>query len=225
MAQAVEKEGKHDERTRLIKSIHARARDAGLDGEGRRALQVKHTGKRSLTDMKPWELRVVRQALRDKARDNKRGLNASPHRRLLRALWVSGYHLGVMQSASDRALEAWIVRQAGVDAARFAWTDTGPAVEALKAWLARPVNQGGGGVDWSPYPDGNRNQRARVIEAQYRIILQKGTASPRSAESGNLAACLRRRHGLIVKDCLALPPDRMNAVIRVLGREIRGGRS
>ena len=105
-----------DPRTRLIRRIHARARELGVDAETRRALQVRVTGKSSCSAMNETELRDVVSAL-DRAPGPRDRLPAPPAGAKLRALWISGWHLGVVRDRSDAGLAAWLRRQAGVDAA------------------------------------------------------------------------------------------------------------
>ncbi len=173
------------DRLHLLRAVHAAARDAGLDDSDRRALQMRLTGCASCKDMTLDQLKRVAREVRGggpssvrsggprtRARDS---LPSGRHTAMLRALWISAYWLGLIEDRSDRALLSFIRRQTGLDAARFAHDgrDSGRAIEALKLWLARPYRrdgQGGAGVDWSPYLDGRVLPRARVIEAQRRIL-------------------------------------------------------
>ena len=41
----------------------------------------------------------------------------------VRALWISGWHLGVVRDRTDAGLAAWLRRQTGLDAA--SWDETG----------------------------------------------------------------------------------------------------
>ena len=163
-----------DERKRLIRRIHAEARQIGLDSATRKALQVKTVGKESCADMSVPELRAVIAAMgegRDRLPDHK------PAQKL-RALWISAYHLGIVQDRRDSALASWLRRQAGVDAAQ--WVTAGraaKAVEALQLWLTREAQ-----VDWRPYIVHGRNgqtkevknPQARVLEAQWKLLHKLG---------------------------------------------------
>ncbi|WCM88529.1 regulatory protein GemA [Acidovorax sp. NCPPB 3576] len=63
---------------------------------------------------------------------------ASPRERKVWALWHQLHRDGLVNDKSQAALDAWVHRQVGVSALRFA---TGPQldtlIEALKAWVAR----------------------------------------------------------------------------------------
>lgn len=94
----------------------------------------------------------------------------SSHARKIRALWLSLYHLGVIQESSEQALTAFVKRQVGVDHMRFLRpAEAHRVIEALKSWAARPVARGGGGVDWENANTGGA-QKCRVIVAQYRLL-------------------------------------------------------
>lgn len=63
---------------------------------------------------------------------------ASPRERKVWALWMQLHRDGVVQDASAPALNAWVKRQVGVDALRFATAPMLDAlIEALKGWQAR----------------------------------------------------------------------------------------
>lgn len=212
-------------RNRLIRRVHAAARSAGLDEDTRRDAMERATGKRSCTGMTEAELALAADAI-DAA-----GRGAAARDRLpneatsgkLRALWISAWHLGVARDRTDAALAAWIRGRFGVDAA--AWLH-GPgavkAVEGLKAWLEREAS-----VDWSPYAAvvGGRtreidNPRARVLEAQWRILHGLGRVVVASPDA--LAAYARRHAGIGRRIChTQLAAPQADALIRHLGKRIR----
>ena len=63
---------------------------------------------------------------------------------VLRALWISGHNLGLIDNADDRALLAFVEKQTHISHTRFLndEADAYKAIEALKSWLTR------GGVQW-----------------------------------------------------------------------------
>ena len=231
--------------------VHACAKQLGLDDDARRDLQRRAVGKESCADMTAAELRRVlsemdradRPGRRDRAaraaRSQASGASArrvresdkragdlpdSPLAGKLVALWVSGWHLGVVRDRTDAALAKWVCRQTGLDAAAWARpADLTRAVEALQAWLARE-----GGVDWSPYVTLDRNgkprethcPRARVLEAQWRILHRAGVVDVGSNSA--LGAYASRHAGLGHADShLALDGKQADALIRNLGARIR----
>ena len=198
------------DRDRLLRAVHARAHEIGLDDDGRRELQEIATGKASCRSMTTHELRRVLEAM-DAAAGRDR-IADGPHYRKIWALWLSAWNLGVTASRSEAALAAFVKRQTGLDAAAWAHDPalSAKVIEGLKAWLARPVDKGGAGVDWSvcPGPDGPiDNPRARVVQAQWRILRRMG-ATEATADA--------------LEDCLAgLRPAEVDALIRRLGEHIR----
>ena len=210
--------------------IHARAKHLGLDEEARRDLQRRVTGKASCREMNAAELRRVLAAMN--GRGGRSGGRA-PGDRLpdgdlkgkLRALWISGWHLGVVRDRTDAALMSFVKGATGLDAARFAHDprDASKAVEGIKAWLKREA-----GVDWRPYvaigrhgePREIDNPRARVLEAQWRILHRLGVVQ--IADSAALSAYACRHAGIGREDAhTALDRNQADALIRYFGDRIR----
>ena len=202
-----------DQRTRLIRVVHAKARAAGLDDDTRRAFQTAETGKASLADMTATEVRAVLTALdRKLGRGGRGALPEGPHTSKLRALWISGYWLGVVRSRDDAALAAWVCRVTGVEAARWATpAQTARCVEALKDWLARDA-----GVIWpARRPSaGAGEERARILEAQWRRLHGQG---PDDAALEAWVEGVRRAPGYYA----TLPAPELDRLIRDLGRRLR----
>ena len=201
------------DRDRLLRAVHARAREIGLDDDGRRELQEIATGKTSCSSMTSHELRRVLEAM-DAAAGRDR-IAGGPHYRKIWALWLSAWNLGVTASRSEAALAAFVKRQTGLDAAAWAHDPalSGKVVEGLKAWLARPVNKGGAGVDWSACagPDGRPtdNPRIRVLEAQRRILRRMAPDEVVDGLADEIADELIRQFGERIRalDAQARPPD------------------
>ncbi|MDE0050432.1 MAG: DUF1018 domain-containing protein [Rhodospirillales bacterium] len=151
-------------------------------------------------------------------------LPTGPVTRKLRALWISAFHLGLVRDSSDDALTAWLRRLASRDGdAPLAPDDLARAIRPLEAWLARAA-----GVDWRPHLSLGRNghvrevrrPRARVLEAQWRILHRQGRV--RIGSHAALGAYASRFAGLGRPDShLALSETQADALIRHLGRCIR----
>ena len=171
--------------------------------------------------------------------ENGPSLPAGPATRKLRALWISAFHLGLIRDSSDAALAAWLRRQTRRDAGRDGGranadhADLTPdgltpdglahAIQPLEAWLARAA-----GVDWRPHLSLGRSghvrevrrPRARVLEAQWRILYRQGRV--RIASHAALGAYASRFAGLGRADShLALSDAQADALIRHLGTCIR----
>ncbi len=214
-----------DARTRLIRRVHARARELGVDAETRRALQTRVTGKASCSAMSEADLREVIAAL-ERTPGPRERLPAPPAGSKLRALWISGWHLGVVRNRSDAGLAAWLRRQTGLDAASWATPrDVARAIEALRRWLAREA-----GVDWSGYPVAGpnnadrlvENARARVIEAQWRILAELGAPVMAGSNLLDFASSHAGRH---LGSHTELRDHEADHLIRRLGSAIRKGRA
>ena len=151
-------------------------------------------------------------------------LPGGPATRKLRALWHSAYHLGLIHDRSDDALGAWLRRLAHLDGDAC----TAPAtldrpIQALKAWLARAAV-----VDWRPHLSLGQNgrvwerrrPRARVLEAQWRLLHRRGRV--RIGSEAALGAYAARHAGLgRAESHLALSDAQTDALIRHLGKRIR----
>lgn len=205
-----------EERKRLRRAIFARCRERGIGDEARHDVQRRETGKGSLTEMSTDEMRQVLRALGGSA-PARSELPAGPHTGKLRALWISAWYLGVVRSRSDAALAAFVCRQTGLGAARWATpAHLSGAVEALKDWMAREA-----GVDWSPYRVGRRRvQRpgARVLEALWLKLHAAGAVG--SADTQALSAWVvgyRREAG----EYSGLPASTLNQLVRALGELVR----
>ena len=205
---------------RIRRAIFARCREAGIDDDERHRVQLRATGKSSLKEMTPVEMETVLRALGGSVRRRPRtaDLPNGPHTAKLRALWISAWCLGVVRDNEDRALAAWICRQAGIDAAKWATpAQTAACIEALKDWMARDA-----GVDWSPYARAKGKPRhapgARVLEALWRALHAAGAV--RIDDPGALAAWVegfRRQPG----DYVRLNASTLNRLIRELGEWLR----
>lgn len=231
-------------RQNVRKLIFGECRRQGIDEDTRHAIQVRVTGKASLTEMSLHEMAKVMHAVRrgysaDRRRAAKpRGarahdrkgeklradlLPAGPHTSKLRALWISAFELGVVRDREDKALAAWICRQTGMDAARWATPrQTSACIEALKDWMARDPGSGGGGVDWRPYArDGKRPVHvpgARILEALWRRLHEAGAV--RIADHGALQSWVvgfRRAQD----SYSTLNASTLNQLIRELGKWLR----
>ena len=173
-----------------------------------------------------WNKTVVQPcaAERDVSESSGASLPSGPATRKLRALWHSAYHLGLIHDRSDDALGAWLRRLAHLDGnacAEPARLDR--PIQALKAWLARAA-----GVDWRPHvslgQDGRvretRRPRARVLEAQWRLLHRRGRV--RIGSDAALGAYAARLVGLGRADShLALSNAQTDALIRHFGKCIR----
>jgi phage gp16-like protein len=127
-----------------IRMIHTLARNAGLDEDTRRDLMERETGKRSVKELGVRDaikvidtLQALPQARQSKARGALK--LDGPYVGKIRALWISGWHLGVVRDRSDTAMVAFVERQTRIQNLRWLRdpADARKVVEALKSWLER----------------------------------------------------------------------------------------
>ncbi|WP_159460384.1 regulatory protein GemA [Tistlia consotensis] len=219
-------------------------RQLALDDGTYRALLKRVTGKESSTELSIAELDQVlaefaRLGWTPKPRSAATGAPRSgpgagrgrkpaegPLAGKLRALWLSGYWLGVVDDPSETALAHWCERVTGGrgkgGVAALQWLDGAgfnKSVESLKAALARDA-----GVDWRPYYRAGQllgeDPRARVLEAQWRRLAELGVVS--NGGWSALDRWLAGRPGLPADaDRLNLTPNQADQAIRDLGRMLR----
>lgn len=158
-----------------IKLMHVAKRDLGLDDDDYRAVLERVTGKRSAADMDDDQRAACVKEFRrlgfGAAKSPHRGRLSGPYAGKLQALWLSAWHLGMVRDRRDSALTAFVERQTGIASTRWLRNayDAQAAIEGLKAWIARPVAQGGGGVVW-PVKGGAIAQKYAVAAAQCTIL-------------------------------------------------------
>jgi phage gp16-like protein len=203
-----------DPRKRLIAKIHVVKAQRGLDDETYRDMLEVTTGKRTSTRMTLDELDAVVTRLGAATQTNPS--MTGPYAPKLRALWLSGWNLGVVRNRHDDALTAFVKRQTGLEAVRWLRDADAAkrAIEALKAWLERE-----GRVDWSAHPD---NPRAAVVDAQWNVLCTLGAIKPLAVGggmSGQLAS-----YGQAVTGKTALQwysEEDWDALIQALGKKLR----
>lgn len=172
----------------LIGKVHVAKAQLALTEDSYRAILERITGKASSAACSVVELEAVLAEFQRLGwmpkktapkRAGTRPLADGEAVRKIRALWLACYHLGVVRDPAEAALAGFVQRVSGgkgkgVAALQWLRADGAlKAIEALKAMAARPVAQGGGGVDWAAYdtPDGKvAHPRRRVVEAQGRIL-------------------------------------------------------
>ncbi|MEN5083705.1 regulatory protein GemA [Bosea sp. TWI1241] len=142
----------------------------------------------------------------------------------IRALWISGWNLGVVRDRTDEAACAFVERQTGVQ--RTAWlTDPAKgraAIEALKAWLAREA-----GIEWPSGHDAEVSDHKRaVLIAQWGRLVDLGIVHPGATRVGGLLTIVETQLGC---ELASLSDPRITSadldkVSTVLGRRIRKAR-
>jgi phage gp16-like protein len=138
--------GKSDTRRKLMMAVRAACRRLGLEDDDRKAIQLEVTGKESMADMSLSELGQTLDRLnRDQSGgfSNRSHFANRPHIGKIRALWWTLYWLNEVAEPNDAALDAFVLRQTGLQSIRFLDHSRAPSViEALKSMAERA------GVRW-----------------------------------------------------------------------------
>lgn len=157
-----------------IAAIHVAKKQLALDDDTYRTLLVRVTGKDSCGAMSEGERqRVVEELRRQGFKPAQKALQG-PFVKKLQALWISAWHLGLVDDRRDGALIAFVRRQTGIGHMRWLIDaeDAAKVSEALKGWMARAA-----GVDWSVgnhVPAWFREPAAKVVLAQWTILANAG---------------------------------------------------
>jgi hypothetical protein len=142
-----------------IGAIHALKSRAGLDDESYRDVlravagvgSAKALGKDGAIAVIDRLKVLAGQGAAPNDRPKARGALdlTGPYAGICRALWISGWQLGLMTDRADTALTAFVRRQTGLDSLNWLrdHEDAQAVIEALKDWLARE-----GGVRWPRKP-------------------------------------------------------------------------
>jgi phage gp16-like protein len=220
-----------DRRKALYGKIEIGRKSLGLDDDTFRDLMEQRYGQRSRTKLRDTDLidlvehfKTLGFKPKRKAQTRTDGA-ANREVRKIRALWLSGYQLGVIEDSSEKALTAFARRVTGgkdTGIRSLAWLKGEAAakvIEGLKDWLSREA-----GVDWSGYAnsDGTKfhRPRCRILEAQWQILGDQGKLSvshPGALDS--YAARFHRIHQSI--SVLDLTAEQADELIRYLGKWIR----
>lgn len=208
------------DRSRLA-AIHAESKRLGLDDACRRDLMQAVTGKRSSKDMTPAEADQVIERLKALSSGHDTHLRSpsrparprvdGPYAAKFRALWLSGYNLGIIQDKTDGALISFARGQTGIEHTKWMRSprDASRVIEGLRAWLTRE-----GGVVWpGDRYDVPASKRA-IVTAQLRRLadISGGRFEPRDGGA--------QRAVLLAADALASGAE-LDAAISQLGTVVR----
>lgn len=139
-------------RRALLAKVHLAKKGLGLDDDTYRAVLERETGRRSSADCTVQELehlvahfraqgfvpKTIAGGRKDSAVQRRPRPADHPVAKKARAMWISLHQLGVVENASEQALEAFAKRQLGVE--RLQWMDQGfssKLIDALKDWAKR----------------------------------------------------------------------------------------
>ncbi|WP_315742796.1 MULTISPECIES: regulatory protein GemA [unclassified Bradyrhizobium] len=165
--------------TSMIATIHTLKAKASLDDDTYREVLARQAGKRSAKELTVREAGRVIEYLRTASGDPGpagavSGLDGAIGSKL-RALWITGWNLGIVRDRTDRAMLAYLQRQTGVSHVRFLHIAGAgsAAIEGLKSWLSRQ-----GGVEWPLDGDDVIAAKRAVLDAQWRKLIELGAVKP-----------------------------------------------
>jgi hypothetical protein len=176
-----------DPRRGLLATVHIAKKDLALPDETYRDILERITGKRSAKGLSLGQLEDVKAEMKGlgwkpkrkpPARTGTRPLVDGKEIRKMRALWLTLWHLGIIDDSSEDALAGFARRVTGgreTGIAALRWIKGQAAFQVIEGLKARAERDGG--VDWRPYYFGSQvvhDPRARVIEAQYRRLNDLG---------------------------------------------------
>jgi hypothetical protein len=170
----------HRAPTSMIATIHVLKGQLGFDDDAYRDFLYAQAKVRSAKDLSAASAARVIERMREltgersPAQGAVAGLDTAIGGKL-RALWISGYNLGVVRARDDHAMLSFLERQTGVSHVRFlADARAGnSAIEGLKSWLGRAAH-----VAWPANSEDAILTKRAVLDAQWRRLIALGAVKP-----------------------------------------------
>jgi phage gp16-like protein len=197
-------------RNAMMRKLHAEARAQNLDEETYRDKLERITGKRSAKNCTDAELARAAEMF-----PVKHSSAHHPHHAKIKALWIAAWNLGGIESGSDDALDAFIVRQCGKERLTFVTpAEAASITEALKAILSRsgfvvPKNDAGG-----------MEARRCLIRAQWKRLAERGKV--RIADDNALHNFVSRKYLECHGSLINLKRHQLDDCAKAFGRWLRG---
>lgn len=219
--------------------IHGLKKRAALDEDAYRDVLRQTAGVASARDLSgPAAGRVIDRlkvlAGDDPARDRPAKPTAAgalalegPFVGKLRALWLTGWNLGIVADRSDRALASFVGRQTDIDSPSWVRdpADARKAIEGLKAWIARES-----GLVWPKDPRDLRGLKFALVRRQWELLIEGGQPirfiiwsdlADYAAEMIRRASPQAIARPLISMTLDELTPEQFDALASALGARIR----
>lgn len=219
-------------RNKLIALIHVAKRELSLNEDNYRAVLMGATDKDSLRSMSLTELETVITALKkhgfkkkNKAkRAGSRKMANTEQAKLIRAHWLSLYHLGEVRDPSERAMQAYVKRMVRIEDLK--WLDFKAAdtvLGGLRDWMKRagyirPTVYNHEIFSMLNQHDGSRLDNAQSILAAIHV-LRAQLRKTISDDTHELNAFMLE-HGCSVHG-YTLPIETIYALTEIQGVEIR----
>jgi hypothetical protein len=176
-----------------LAAIHTLKSQLGLDDETYRSMLASQTGKASAKALDGNQAFKVITHLRGLAGEPQSPVETDlngPYGAIARALWISAWHLGVVDKRDDAALLAFVRRQTRIDHLRWVRdaAEGAAVIEALKAILARDA-----GVVWPARKGDSAEARKRAVYAAQQAMLGVQLPDPAEADLHGAIAGLGRK--------------------------------
>ena len=160
-------------RNLMIKKIKTAQRHFNMDDATYRNFLFSIVKRRSCTDCSDFQLAQVINAFEKEGFRNVGNSRATraegKYAPVLKAVWLSGWNLGVVKNKDDAAMIAFVQRQTGVSHTRFLTDerDARKAIEGMKRWIARESS-----LEWPG--KGSQEAKRAVVKAQWRRLFALG---------------------------------------------------
>ncbi|MFA6219614.1 MAG: regulatory protein GemA [Erythrobacter sp.] len=213
----------------MLAKIHVAKKYLCLDEDDYRQILLEESGRTSAADCTDAELeRVLKrfEALGFKPLPKAgAGLGRRPAQhpvaRKARAMWISLYHLGAVESASEKALEAFAKRQLKCE--RLVWADQRQGYKLIEALKAMAARHGWDQVD----ANGNAWTVLKLKERLCEAIVVKLKAAGEIPQDWTLDIAAFRLCGIEIGAEGPVTAEGYDAIAHALGKKLRtaGGAS
>lgn len=211
-------------RRAMLAKIHVARKQLGLDEDDYRQILLEETGHTSAGDcteaaleraLKRFEGLGFKPLPKAGAQPAANRPAQHPVARKARALWISLYHLGAVESPNEKALESFARRQLKCE--RLVWADQRQGyklIEALKAMAAR--------AGWEQLDaNGNPWTVLKLKERLCEAIVAKLRAAGEIPESWTLNDAAFRLCGIEVASGGPVTAEGYDAIANALGKKLR----
>lgn len=210
-------------RRAMTAKIHIARKDLALDEDDYRQILLEETGRTSAAQCTEAELqRVIRrfEGLGWKALPKASSTAASrpaqhPVARKARAMWISLYHLGVVESPNEKALESFAKRQLKCE--RLVWADQRQGYKLIEALKAMADRHGWSQVD----ANGNNWTVMRLKERLCEAIVAKLKTAGEIPESWSMNDAAFRLCGIELGKGGPVTAEGYDELATALGKKLR----
>lgn len=210
-------------RRAMLAKIHVARKQLQLDEDDYRQILLDETGRSSSGDCTEAELeralkRFEALGFKPLPKAGPASVNRPaqhPLARKARALWISLYHLGAVDSPTEKALEAFARRQLKCE--RLVWADQRQGYKLIEALKAMAARHGWDQVD----ANGNAWTVLKLKERLCEAIIAKLRAAGEIPESWTMNDAAFRLCGIEVGRGGPVTAEGYDAIAHALGKKLR----